>query len=106
MSELEWDEWDGEASFDSSNMYVVQCHEDKYSLHYNDFDGPRLGKPALTVKELRALARRIENVLDPPECPTKHTDAYGNSWFGQTMWGKPFDFCPSCGQLLEGSKGE
>ena len=31
-------------------------------------------------------------------CP--HVDLHGDSWKGQTIWGKPFAHCPDCGQPL------
>ena len=50
----------------------------------------------LTEGEAKALAQRIENVLDPPECEHDHLAILLES-------GCEFNHCPFCGQLLEGS---
>jgi len=37
-------------------------------------------------------------------CP--HVDLHGDSWKGQTIWGKPFAHCPDCGQPLSSPQEE
>ena len=109
--ELEQDE---ECWFTTGGLFVIQYDEPEwdeksggweerehmvFSLHYDDFDGPRLGEPSTSIDELKALAQRIENVLDPPECEHDHLAILLES-------GCEFNHCPFCGQLLEGSKSE
>ena len=53
-----------------------------------------------TLEELQALAQRIENVLDPPECPQPKFHEFVERHKGQLG---PVAECPYCGQLLEGS---
>ena len=49
----------------------------------------------------KQLAQRIEDVLDPPECPT--FAAFGDHWRG-TM-SERFKFCADCGARLERDNG-
>ena len=52
---------------------------------------------AENVDAAKSLSQRIENVLDPPECPTKHT-RYGLRLNIDTA--EEYPFCPDCGQPL------
>lgn len=66
----------------------------------------------LEIKQLfdaaALLAQRIEDVLDPPECPTNHCWLDHNVP-GASEWEKwatkGYAFCPDCGTRLQGGEG-
>ena len=101
-----WNEDDGTKSLTVSDIPATEEFLQTYALL----------AASLTEDAAKQLAQRIENVLDPPECPTKHTQFLWNEGSGSATSQdgvtrfeseshevrQPWHtrFCPDCGAPL------